>query len=142
MKTFTAGLALHVVTAISGLGTFVLIASFLEWITPVWWGGKAFFLPLIGMCFLGAAAVPTAIVLYVLSRREQRRGSAIRWPFLGYVATGFLNGALCLPVGFLGAAVASEWGVNAVLGAASAFVVSIAASVLLFRPHVRPSHAS
>ncbi len=48
---------LYILTAYFGLWLYLLLASALRWIEPIWWGGKALFLPIIGTIYVPVSAL-------------------------------------------------------------------------------------
>ncbi len=121
----------------------MLLASALRWIEPVWWGGKALFVPLLGVIIILMSAVPVCAILFALASRELHRDGEIPYPYLGYGATGLLVGALWYPISIFGAPLGHEWGIHPIALAAMVFVGGVALSIVVFRPHVRRvEHAS
>src|SRR5712691_7863048 len=103
MKRFALCLASHIGAASIGLGGFLLLASALRWIEPVWWGGKALFVPLLGVIIILMSAVPVCAILFALASRGLRRDCEIAYPYFGCGATGLLVGALWYPIGIFSA---------------------------------------
>ena len=143
MQRFALGLALHLGAAAIGLVAFALLASAFQWIEPVWWGGKALFVPMLGVIIILMGALPVCAVLFALSRRELPRDAEIAYPYLGYGATGLLIGALWYPMSIFSAPIGNEIGIHPIALGVMVFVFVVALSIFIFRPHVRRfKHAS
>lgn len=93
------GLSITLIAAYLGLWCFLIIASFLKWIEPVWWGGKALL-----VVFASSIYVPvSASILYFMTVMFFRanRGLSEKLSYRHMGASGFFLGFFFNPCMFI-----------------------------------------
>lgn len=74
-------LFIFIVTAYLGLWLYLFIASIFKWIEPVWWGGKALFLPIVGTIYVPISSLLTYTVLKLIEMKYSI-DKPLHWHFI------------------------------------------------------------
>jgi hypothetical protein len=108
-----------------GLTAYLILASAVEWIPPIWWGGEALMFPLVfGATVLLVGSVVLCLILRWVAAALKRR---LTW--LGHLVGGAMIGTLLMPVQrFIAASLTAIPGWEGTTPMASVFVVVAAAA--------------
>lgn len=85
LRTHVVLALLQFLSACIGVLALLLLGGMLGYVEPLWWGGKALFVPLFALEGLGLAAIPSYALAFKLLKFEWGWGAVLRVLSLGLI---------------------------------------------------------